>query len=473
MADEGRHPPGFSPENDAVELVRMLEWIVAARDQNYTTTSCDVYCLGRLLAGIGLDFLIPLWLDQKADSHSVDENNLILSLSDVAIVNWDRTTLPSRHGMRVPLDRMEEVVSIWPGKNSDNNRRRAIFQRAMAAASGVQLRATSDPFGTYGLGMTGVRVISQPLKGRATNDGAWRLSERFLLANTQQSLEALEYLLKDVWKLQDEVGFLIAVALETKSWDKIQEEYICDFQCFVLGYYYAALKPLLDTSQLSVQEVFGDWGWYDTSIFDVIIKIANTPMVRDHDDHHGIVFMRHQITSLLAYLFIGSEARQRAQIDHRTIGVIGKLTLLNSSLLGQADTPEKVGKFVLMDIDASCMPSNIAGIIRPGSQPTTTKLTPQLLALSSHDTLLAKMQRPPDALDFTSHIEPDWEYDTQTCLVVYRYRGRLIHRINPRYAELAVLTWSTDTWKQIANQQEKLTVDAGDLSSASRPFLGK
>jgi hypothetical protein len=40
--------------------------------------------------------------------------------------------------------------------------------------------------------------------------------------------------------------------------------------------------------------------------------------------------------------------------------------------------------------------------------------------------------------DFTIHIEPDWNNDLQTCLVVYRHKGRVIARVNPRQIDLAL-----------------------------------
>jgi hypothetical protein len=36
------------------------------------------------------------------------------------------------------------------------------------------------------------------------------------------------------------------------------------------------------------------------------------------------------------------------------------------------------------------------------------------------------------------HIEPDWSNDSQTCLVVYRHKGRVVTRVNPRQIDLAL-----------------------------------
>ena len=160
------------------------------------------------------------------------------------------------------------------------------------------------------------------------------------------------------------------------------------------------------------------------------------------------------ILPLIAYLFAGSESRQRAQIDGQTIGILGKLTLLGSSLLGQAATLEDVGKFVLMDIDASCIPSNVAGIVRPGNQPKAGKLTPQSSRLSALDVQLEDIWRQSQDIDFSCHIEPDWEFDTQRCLVVYRSGGRLVHRVNPLLIDCALLECSSHVRKTITDAQQ-------------------
>jgi hypothetical protein len=40
--------------------------------------------------------------------------------------------------------------------------------------------------------------------------------------------------------------------------------------------------------------------------------------------------------------------------------------------------------------------------------------------------------------DFTLHIESDWENGSRTCLVVYRHKGSVVARVNPRQIDLAL-----------------------------------
>ena len=151
-----------------------------------------------------------------------------------------------------------------------------IFQYGMDAADGTQLKPSSGPYESkYGPEMSKVKITSEPLRARATNDGAWRLAERYLMAKRARSVDALKYNLKDIWKLQDGTDLSMAEKLAKRDWNNIPIEYISDFQCFILDYYYALLRSLLDTSLLSVQEAFGDWSWNDTTIFDLVTGITN------------------------------------------------------------------------------------------------------------------------------------------------------------------------------------------------------
>lgn len=48
------------------------------------------------------------------------------------------------------------------------------------------------------------------------------------------------------------------------------------------------------------------------------------------------------------------------------LGVFGKLTVVNSSLLGEVTEPAQMRKFHLLDTDPTAVPSNTGGIINSG-----------------------------------------------------------------------------------------------------------
>jgi hypothetical protein len=152
-------------------------------------------------------------------------------------------------------------------------------------------------------------------------------------------------------------------------------------------------------------------------------------------------------------LFAGAEIELLSRLDNRATGVAAKLCLLTASMIGEANDIEAASKFYLLDADRSCIP-NAHGIVMSGRRPTTSReaVTNDMLrpypAQSSY--LQAKMK------DFTVHIEPDLGRDNQSCLLVYRDNGRIVHRLSPADCDTAtVLTRPpeaasrTDQWKDI------------------------
>lgn len=203
-------------------------------------------------------------------------------------------------------------------------------------------------------------------------------------------------------------------------------------QIFLLGYYYAGLSSILDTSQLSVKEAFGSWGWNDIQFFDVIISFTKN---RLQYPGQGNLYWKHEVLKLVAYLFAGADLDQLSLIRHGVVGVLAKLSVLSAGLIGDADTPEKITQLILLDADSSCIPSSQHGLVISGIQ-TDCKTE------SSQDYGAPEVWDPShEGPDYTSHIEPAWGYDTNHCLIAFRYKGRLVHRISPSEAEAAILEW--------------------------------
>ena len=100
-----------------------------------------------------------------------------------------------------------------------------------------------------------------------------------------------------------------------------------------------------------------------------------------------------------------------------TLGVIGKLSIVNSALLGRVTEPDHIGKFHLLDIDPTCIPSSACGIVTSGK--TRQRDVGFARSLGCHK--LSEVNTFGSSLDFTTHIAPDWERDDQTCLLTYQY----------------------------------------------------
>lgn len=207
-----------------------------------------------------------------------------------------------------------------------------------------------------------------------------------------------------------------------------------EFQIFLLGYYYKALGSVVDTSRLVHKEVFGSWGWGDPHFFRHILQLTQNrlkPGTREN------LYWRHHIISFVGYLFAGGEDEALNLVDNDTVGFLGKISLLKPVLFGDADTPEKLSKLILLDVDTSAIPRNGQGIIKTAKSHSVKSLFTEndvnsldLDALTSSDP------------DFTSNIEPAWGYDVNLVLLAYRYKGRLIFKVDPLETEVAIIRWS-------------------------------
>ena len=323
--------------------------------------------------------------------------------------------------MRIPLQSLPEIVSLWPGSIASNNRRRKILAAGIMAASGLSMRACQIQWGDRDLGIT-MQVESneeEPL--RRFDTLIYELGERFLLKTTNQALTTLEFLI-DSWTFrEDNERKLVLQGIGLIGRRAPDFEYHADLQIFLLGYYYAALAPLLDTKQLPVQEAFGSWGWNDIEFLDKIRSLTKTRL--NKAQHEGALYWRYQILKLIAYLFVGAQDDQLAQVQFNVFGVLGKMALLSASLLGEADTSEKVAGFSLLILDPASVPKNQKGLIFAGKQPKCSVETSSDYAVEEESVASPPLRGP----DFTSHIEPDWEYDTNHALVVYRYQRRIVH----------------------------------------------
>lgn len=325
---------------------------------------------------------------------------------------------------------MEECVSIWPDTLEGNNFRRGLFKRGMAAASTVQIAPSALPWDSPIEYIFTDPTISS--LGRVPTEVLNKAQGLFSIVNSS-IVEEIGRIARDhQWDtyLQSHHPTKDIVYLEKDS------RCLAEMQIFVMGFYYALLKPLLDISQLTAQEAYGEWQWNDYR-FLLSIQSIRSNCTRSYQlEPNGISFTRQGIFRLLAILFAGAEEAQMEAMNAEVIGLHGKLTLLAASMLGHADSNDTIRKFHLLDMDATAIPSNVQGIIQSGTFISYTE--PGIP--TSEDKLQHFQSLTPDSLDedFSSHIEPDWDNDVQTCQIVFRYKGRIVRRFSPTQIEDAI-----------------------------------
>ena len=384
-----------------------------------------------------------------------DENRLVVCLSTSQIFrNLEEKygQQRKRRGMLIPLNEMEECVSLWPGDSILRNSLRHTFRSGMNAAEGLKLKVAETH---YSLDEEDIDVRYYCEKPPNKNLGrphqaSWEILEKFLLAPTPRAAKILADLIR-TWpsKSLGTIKFWLSEVSMTKNsddeishFDSSERSCMARLQVFLMGYYYAILRPLLDTSQLSVQEAYGSWGWSDIQVMKVVLGLRQGLNTETNE------YPRHEVMKILGYFFAGADYfEQLRPMRARSVGIFGKLGLVTASLMGGADTPTKLGRFCLLDVDPTCIPSNSRGLILGGLRKSCDKVPP-VASVTKLSLATATTPGP----DFTSHIEPNWGYDTQRVLVAYRYNGRIVHHISPVDGDLAVLI----SWVKTVESEEPL-----------------
>ena len=359
LADRGAHEPGLIPSGDMGEISRLLAWVVACREQTYETSSGDAFSIAVVLQVIGIGLIST---NQNINEH--DENRLVIRLSKDPLGKTPKRPywqLGQRWGMGIPLQCTQECVSLWPRTAAENNERRRIFEDGMNAANGLSFRAfqtepetRKNPTPVYillderaqlpGRVDSVVHRLATGLFPKATSAVVKGLQP--VVDKLNQSTESRQLTDATNPLLEDPLSFVGAIPPA-----------LAELQTFVMGSYYQLLLPLLDTSQLLLRQAYGSWGWYDLNLLYKISQILKETCLNPS------LFQRHGIMRLLALFFGSVEESQVPLIVDDVVGVLGKLSLLTASVVGDIDRWEKASKFFLIDVDPSGIPCISRGIV--------------------------------------------------------------------------------------------------------------
>ncbi|KAI9708606.1 MAG: hypothetical protein M1820_003824 [Bogoriella megaspora] len=422
---------GQIPSDDCLEVERLLIWLSGARgsylDGKFETASSDVYALAMVLQFIGFD-LIHVGNDENRGNESqlwVVYNPKVTVMGRPVKIHEGFQA--KRFGMRVPLNFMEECVSIWPGSVEENNSRRGLFKEGMETAANIKCEISWNGTETsFNLeDATPTRI------GRADPDLFGFLQELFPMLNSVM-VQRMSLILKKHVQLgseQRKARHLLAAIGEHPAC-------LAEVQIFTMGYYYALLKYFLDASQLTDSEAYGSWQWNDLNLLYQIAKIINRDDSARDNTNKYYSMGRTVMLQLLAIFFAGADEDLVNGVNSAIIGVHGKLTIVAASLLGCADTAGAVARFYLLDSDPTSIPSNARGMVF-GCESISGM---QIRTASNQEVLRPLREANPDILDedFSSNIEPDWDRDVQSCCLVYRFKGRVLRRFSPFQIEQAI-----------------------------------
>lgn len=457
---DGRHLPGFVPESDCDELIRMLEWLTIGTTPEYVTSSGDAFSLAMLLQEMGLELLRTGTLEDH-----FDESTIAVRLDTNAFLSSKDSAIKERSGMRIPLLALDEIISLWPGTVEQNNRRREVFMLGKQAASGIDFATrgveSEDDLADPSRWILAFSTDQRPSKRVSAE--VFSFARNYLFIPTQAAFDVLSELIK-TWNSYHHAGSQVVETVlfnnmppDMLSYEPVHQNgtplragggrfdhrsswhILGEIQIFLLGYYYTALSTIVDSSQLAIKEAYGSWSWYDAEIVKEMRKFVKGGQNYDGEVHgKSKEFKREDMMTLIGRLYAGTGDEQATSVRPETAGIISKLTVLTPALLGDADHPDRIRRFVLLDVDSTSIPCNGAKIVN-AVNPVARLDPPRPVSVAS----LLKLRTATDEKDpdFTSHIEPAWGYDATLCTVTYRYKGRLVHKANPLRSETLVLKY--------------------------------
>ncbi|RYN62411.1 hypothetical protein AA0118_g5388 [Alternaria tenuissima] len=457
---DGRHLPGFVPESDCDELIRMLVWLTIGTTPEYVTSSGDAFSLAMLLQEMGLELLRTGTLEDH-----FDESTIAVRLDTNAFLSSKDSAIKERSGMRIPLLALDEIISLWPGTVEQNNRRREVFMLGKRAASGIDFATrgveSADDLADPSRWILAFSIDQRPSKRVSAE--VFSFARRYLFLPTQAAFDVLSELIETWYSYHHAGSEIVETVLfnnmppDMLSYEHVQQNgaplragrngsdarstwhTLGEIQIFLLGYYYTALSTIVDCSQLVVKEAYGSWSWYDAELVKEMQRFIKGGQDYAGERHgKGKEYKREDMMTLIGRLYAGTGDEQATFVRPETAGIISKLTVLTPALLGDADHPDRIRKFVLLDVDSTSIPCNGAKIVN-AVNPIARLDSARLVSAAALEKLLATTdERDPD---FTSHIEPAWGYDATLCTVTYRYKGRLVHKANPLRSETLILKY--------------------------------
>jgi hypothetical protein len=425
---------GYMPAGDAPEMAQFLFWLLAGDTDVFTTPSSDVAGVAAALSLLGFDMLsVEGWGTSGRDTGCrlvyVPEMMASSRLPKELPQGWAQ--LWRRQSTIVPLGQPEESFSTYPISAATANAARHAWLQGKRAAQGVKL-CLDVPEYFPGWNDLTYKIVDLGSPPERTDPAIFALAKDRGFCINQELCErlanALERISPDIltW-LHDQTGSRTMRGKNIGDPELTDQKRIDAFtvlQAFCFGYYYAVLLELVDTSTLAMPVVEGAWGFRSAETLDDIrnLMILAKPT-------------RTNVLSVLAALLFSYSIDVIPDIGQglHCLGVVQKRALLVNSLIGASDTLESVGKFVLLDVDVGGIPCNSAGIVRPGEAEFLDSDFADLKSLIPGPVI----PQAPD-IDFTKHIEPDWDLDPERMLLVMRYKGRRVLALNPSMADMSI-----------------------------------
>jgi hypothetical protein len=436
---------GVVPIGEAQEIVRFLYWLLAENDDTFLTASSDIAGIAQCLSETGFDIVsVHGIFDEQLDTSC---KVLFDSGTFLSTQRQPNFVLESLGGFRnprtvVPIATPEESISAFPIEPAVANRCRQAWKTGKECAQYIKLQvhipAQTDPprsdvsFDIVDLGSPCARERSE-VYTLATQQGFVPNSElcqglEQVMAGEQQ--DTLAFLIQQLGPpLPRQFLFEPGKPLRIKSPgfigdadfdDKVKINAFTAMQSFFMGYYYGVFlsESLVDTKSLKIRTVDGSWSFRSATLLKRMQRYVSESKNSKNLGRETLLMI---MSSLLFSYDVDIDWAGRGQ---SCVGIVERRALFASSLVSPIVSPEDIGTFKLLDVDASGVPRDLRGLVRPGN-------AFGFLTYLDDSVLPRRVKERGPSEDFTKHIEADWDGDSQRLNICVRYKGRRLGTLNP------------------------------------------
>jgi hypothetical protein len=410
------------PLGEAREITRFLYWLLAEDSDSFTTSSSDVAGIAHCLSRVGFDILsVSGIIDQPL------ETPCRLHFDPSSAINFQvqpNYALEGLGGFReprtiVPIANSENAISAFPIEPEIANWSRQAWKLGSDCAKYVGLKLCTPTKQDIFQGDVMYKILDLGNVPDRVRSKVSQLAFLPCFAVNRELCVALEQVFAR--ESQDTLNFLIQqlgepprgtfiinpggpMRLQSPGFiddsefnDQRKIDAFTAYQAFFMGYYYgiSLSDSLVDTSSLKLQTVDGAWSFRSVTLLNQMTRFTNRPYF------NGL--HREEMLEILASLLLSYNLNIAfTGPGQYCLGIAQRQAVFASSLLSTCLVPKDIGRFKLIDVNASGVPRDIYGVVRPGH---ASGFQPYFDNLTSARRI--REHRPP--VDFTKHIEADWE----------------------------------------------------------------
>ena len=454
---------GYMPAGESHVMAEFSYWLLSGDTSTLITPSSDVAGVAVALSQIGFDVLsVQGWgEDGHNTSCKVVYEPVLFSTKEGVKTGFD-AKFPKRffadtasfwreQSTTVSLAQPQESMSAFPISKEMSNKVRYAWSEGRRAARSVRWEV--DTMMTTNLSDDVMyRLINLGSPINRVRDETYAVAKDHGICVNAEYCGALSSVFERtdasllVWLHEQstnrDISYLDGQHITSPGMqDEGRIETFTVYQAFVFGYYYAVFLPLVDTNSLAIQTVSGSWGFRSAEAMDVVRE----HVILKEPTREGMQII------LAALCFSQIKSIPDQGMFSRCLGVIGKRALLVNSLVAPTDFPQAVGRFTMLDVAVGHIPSDIDGLVRPG-EATLFCEEDDFIDSSIHNVHTVIPAAPDE--DFTKHIEPDWDGNPETVLLVMRYKGRRIATLSPVLSDRKICSAYIDPVEEPQLSQE-------------------